>query len=74
MPRSRSRSPRGIYTLDLIYLCFFGSNINLDRYGSSRYRGGGPLNSASGRRRHSRSRSRSPRDRERDGRKKRTII
>jgi U4/U6.U5 tri-snRNP-associated protein 3 len=44
--------------------------FNLDRYGSTRYRGGATSNSGISRRRNSRSRSRSPRDR--DGRNDRT--
>ena len=64
MPRSRSRSPKG-KSPRRIHSCW-SSGVDLDRYGSSRYRGSGAASSTNIRRRNSRSRS--PRDRERDGR------
>ena len=64
MPRSRSRSPKG-KSPRRIDPCW-SSLVDLDRYGSSRYRGSGAASATNTRRRNSRSRS--PRDRERDGR------
>ena len=64
MPRSRSRSPRGEFHRSMFIRLF--TTWNLERYGSSRYRGSGTSNAPSNRRRNSRSRS--PRDRDREPR------